>query len=113
MTHYSQIAASTFAKIKNGSKIIEPRLNDDAHRKIHLGDLIVFVNRQSNEEIVAKVVGLLRYQNFDELISAVPVKYFGYDMPGDVMQEIRQWYKPAAEQTYGILGIKLHVLRKN
>lgn len=111
MTHYSQVADKVFAQIKKGEKIIEPRLNDEAHKKVRIGDMLVIINRATREEIVAKVVGVLRYPKFDALFAAFPARYFGVDDIGDVRQEVSRWYEAAAEVEHGVLGIKLHVLR--
>jgi len=111
MTYYSQVADSVFAQIKAGHKIIEPRLNDAAHQKVHIGDLIIIINRQTREEVVAKVVGMLRYPNFDALFAAFPPRYFGVSSAEAIRQEVARWYDTAAEAEHGVLGLKLHVLR--
>lgn len=111
MTHYSEVADSVFAQIKQGDKIIEPRLNDPAHRRLRLGDMLVVINRATREEVVAKVVGLLRYPTFEALFVAFPPRYFGVDDIGAIREEVARWYHTTAEQEHGVLGIKLHVLR--
>lgn len=110
MTHYSQVADSVFIQIKKGEKIIEPRLNDDAHKRLRIGDMLVIINRTTREEVVAKVVGMLRYPTFEALFAAFPARYFGVDDIADVRQEVARWYGAPAEAQYGVLGIKLHVL---
>lgn len=110
MTHYSQVPPTVFEQIKRGQKIIEPRLNDMAHRRIKIGDLVVIINRDNREEVVAKVVGLLRYASFEELFAAFPSGHFG-DIANS-LKEVRSWYPMADEREYGVLGIKLHVLRQ-
>lgn len=111
MTHYSEVADSVFLQIKQGHKIIEPRLNDDAHKRLRLGDMIVIINRTTREEVVAKVVGMLRYPTFEALFAAFPPKYFGVDDVQSIRHEVSRWYHTDAEVAYGVLGIKLHVLR--
>lgn len=111
MTHYSKVAATVFDQIKAGHKIIEPRLNDAMHQQVKLGDLIVIINRQTNQEVVAKVVGVLRYKTFDELFAAFPARYFGVEDVAAIQQEVRRWYSTQAERDCGVIGIKLHVLR--
>jgi ASC-1-like (ASCH) protein len=111
MTHYSQVADSVFDQIKKGEKIIEPRLNDDAHKKVRIGDMLVIINRTTREEVVAKVVGVLRYSTFEALFAAFPARYFGVDDIAAVREEVGRWYHTAAESEHGVLGIKLHVLR--
>lgn len=111
MTHYSKVVASVFEQIKAGHKIIEPRLNDAMHQRVKLGDLIVIINRQTNQEIVAKVVGVLRYMTFDDLFAAFPARYFGVEDTAAIKQEVGRWYSSQAEAEHGVIGIKLHVLR--
>jgi ASC-1-like (ASCH) protein len=111
MTHYSHIADAPFRQIKKGERIIEPRLNDEAHRKIRPGDLIIITNRETGEEVVAKVVGVLRYPSFVELLQAYPPERFGVDDEREVLAEMRRYYSSDQEIKHGVLGIKLHVLK--
>ncbi len=111
MTHYSQVGPAVFAQIKGGHKVIEPRINDAAHQRIRLGDLVIITNRESREELVAKVVGVLRYPSFDELFAAFPSRYFGVDDVAAIKKQVNSWYLPSVQQTHSALGIKLHVLK--
>jgi ASC-1-like (ASCH) protein len=110
MTYNSEISALAFAKIVSGQAMIEPRLNDEVHRKIKVGDLILFVNRQSREERLAKVVGLLRFGSFVELFNAYPPERFGADSEQELIKAMRMFYSPKQEGEYGVLGIKVHIL---
>lgn len=112
MTHYSQVGPEVFAQIKGGHKIIEPRINDTAHQRVRLGDLVIVTNRTTHEELVAKVVGILRYASFNELFAALPPRYFGTQDIGTVKKQVNQWYPAEAQQAHGVLGIKLHVLSR-
>lgn len=111
MTHYSLIADGPFKQIKLGERVIEPRLNDDSHKTIRPGDLIVIKNRQTKEELVAKVVGVLRYPSFVELLQAYPASRFGVNDEREILAEMRRYYTPDQEINHGVLGIKLHVLQ--
>ena len=111
MTHYSEVADSVFHQIKQGEKIIEPRLNDPAHQRLRIGDMLVVINRMTRDEVVAKVVGLLRYPTFEALFAAFPPRYFGVNDLAAIRQEVARWYHTSAEAEHGVLGIKLHVLR--
>lgn len=101
-----------FDQIKGGHKIIEPRLNDEAHQRLRLGDLLIIANRATKEELVAKVVGILRYANFDAMFNALPAKYFGTAGITGIRGQVNAWYSPAQQNAHGVLGIKLHVLKK-
>lgn len=111
MTHYSVVSNGVFAQITKGERIIEPRLNDDAHRRIRPGDLIVVTNRDTRSEVVTKVVGVLRYPSFVELFQAYPPARFGVADERDILAEMRRYYTPDQEMAHGVLGIKLHVLK--
>lgn len=111
MTHYSVVSGGVFAQITKGERIIEPRLNDDDHRRIRPGDLIIVTNRDTRDEVVTKVVGVLRYPSFVELFQAYPPARFGVPDERDILAEMRRYYTPDQEMTHGVLGIKLHVLK--
>ncbi|HKX73675.1 MAG TPA: ASCH domain-containing protein [Candidatus Saccharimonadales bacterium] len=111
MTHYSVVSAGVFDQIKKGERIIEPRLNDEAHRRIRPGDLIIVTNRATEEEVVTKVVGVLRYPSFVELLQAYPPARFGASDERYILAEMRRYYTNDQEIAHGVLGIKLHVLK--
>lgn len=113
MTHYSVVSPVVFASIQAGHRVIEPRLNDAAHRTIRPGDLIVVSNRQTEEQVVTKVVGILRYPSFMELVQAYPADRFGVHDEREVLSEMRRYYTPDQEIQNGVVGIKLHVLRQD
>ncbi len=113
MTYNSEVSAEVFAKIVGGQMTIESRLNDSAHRKIKPGDLILFVNRDNRDERLAKVVGLLRFDSFKELFSAYPPERFGAENEQDLIKAARRFYSAEQESNHGVLGIKVHVLRRS
>ena len=45
-----------FTKIKNKTKTIEMRLNDEKRRKIKIHDLIEFTNIKTGEKLFTKVI---------------------------------------------------------
>lgn len=111
MTFYSQVSREAFDKIKSGKRIIEPRLNDEVHKKVRPGDLLVLTNRETKQELVAKVVGVLRYPSFVEMFHINHVGRFGADDELELLQEMHHYYTTAQEISHGVLGLKLHVLR--
>jgi ASC-1-like (ASCH) protein len=110
MTHYSVVSPVVFASIQAGHRVIEPRLNDAAHRAIRPGDLIVITNRETEEQVVTKVVGILRYPSFMELVQAYPADRFGVYDERDILAEMRRYYTADQELEHGVVGIKLHRL---
>jgi ASC-1-like (ASCH) protein len=111
MTFYSQISREAFDKIKSGRRIIEPRLNDDVHKQVRPGDLLVLTDRETKKELVAKVVGVLRYPSFVEMFHNNHVSRFGTNDELELLTEMHHYYSTAQEIKNGVLGLKLHVLK--
>lgn len=112
MTHASKVSDDTFRLIKAGRRIIEPRVYDTAHRQIKIGDMLLFINRTTQEEVLAKVVGLLRYSSFKELFNANPLSRFGVGDEKDLLKSMGMFYTHEHEMEHGVVGIKVHILQK-
>ncbi|HEU5187205.1 MAG TPA: hypothetical protein VFT87_01745 [Candidatus Saccharimonadales bacterium] len=110
MTHRTRVDAATFLLVKNGQRIIEPRLYDPAHRAVRVGDLLLFEQRDTNEELVAKVVGLLRFGSFKELFNAYPTERFGKSEE-ELLGDMHKFYTLDQELQHGVVGIKMHILK--
>ena len=51
MKHEMKLNNEPFINIKNGTKTIELRLNDEKRRLLKVNDLIEFTNRETNEKL--------------------------------------------------------------
>lgn len=67
-----------FQRIKSGLKDVEMRLSTLERKKIKLGDIIEFTNRDNKEVIKVKVIGLSSFPSFKELFEAYPKNRLGY-----------------------------------
>ena len=75
MIHEMKLQPEYFNFILNGTKRIEIRLNDEKRQNIKLGDKIKFLKEPDlNESFEAQVIGLLRYNSFEEMCKE-------YDIP--------------------------------
>ena len=84
MIHEMKLRPEYYNFILNGTKRIEIRLNDEKRQKIQLGDKIKFLKEPDlTESFDAKVVGLLRYQQF---------------------------YTKEKQKKYGVLGIRIDLI---
>lgn len=67
-----------FHTIRDGSKVIEVRLNDEKRKLIREGDEIVFTLHDNlSEELHCTVIERLEYETFFELFDAFPLEMFG------------------------------------
>lgn len=78
MTHDMKLNEKPFNNINKGIKKIELRLYDDKRSKINLNDFIIFHKTTDlSQTIKVKVIGLLRYNCFEDLFKAVDFNICG------------------------------------
>ena len=114
MEHELKLQPRYYEYILNGSKDIEIRLYDEKRQKINLGDIIIFKKEpELNESFKVKVVGLLRYENFDSLFND-----FTIDRLADrsmkkleLLEELEKFYTKEKQKEYGVLGIRIEKVR--
>lgn len=110
MTHYMNLVPSAFQKIADGGKTIELRLNDEKRQKIKKEDTVVFNCALSKDTIMAQVIGLHKFSDFEELYRALPLERCGYtQIELDTAQytDMEQYYTKEEIKKYGTLGIEL------
>lgn len=111
MMHQMKLQQSPFTKIKNGSKTIELRLNDEKRRQVKVGDFIEFsLLGNPKEKIQTRVTALHRFDTFRELYSAFPKEKIGYD-PSETPDpnHMDEYYPREKQEQYGVLGIELRM----
>jgi ASC-1-like (ASCH) protein len=107
MIHQMRLHPLPFEQIKNGSKTIEVRLNDEKRQQIKVGDEIEFSSRSEPEDkITTKVVNLLYFPTFSKLFDAYPPEVFGATSKEELVG-IYKYYTIEEEKRYGVVGIKI------
>lgn len=79
MKHKMNLNNGPFTRIKEGTKTIELRLNDEKRQMLKEKDLIEFTNRTTLESLVVEIEELYRYSNFEELYKDFDKISMGYD----------------------------------
>lgn len=111
--HEMKLQPEYFNFILNGTKRIEIRLNDEKRQCIKLGDTIKFMKEPNLEESFnAKVVGLLRYNSFEDMfkdydISVLSDKSMTKD---ELISVLEQFYTKEKQEKYGVLGIRIELV---
>ena len=101
-----------FDYIKNGTKRIELRLNDEKRSLIKLGDNIKLIREpKMEEEITIKVIGLLKYNSFDDLFNDFDIALLADKemLKEDFMNELERFYTKEKQEEYGVLGIRFEI----
>ena len=109
--HELKLATEPFEAIVLGNKTIESRLFDHKRQQIKLGDTITFTNRESpNQTLSVRVVGLLRYQTFEDLFVNNDTQKFGGPNNEWLLNQIHEFYSLADEKVNGVIGIEFELL---
>ncbi|OGE80874.1 MAG: hypothetical protein A3C04_00200 [Candidatus Wildermuthbacteria bacterium RIFCSPHIGHO2_02_FULL_45_25] len=110
--HQMRLSANPFEKVAAGVKIIESRLFDEKRRKINIDDQIEFTCIDNpSRKIIANVEALYRYSNFENLFSDFPSGYFGSSSKEVLLMEIEKIYSKEEQEKYGVIGIKLSLVK--
>ena len=110
-THTMRLQNRYFNYIKNGSKRIELRLYDDKRKQIQLNDIIEFSN-ENNEKINTKVIALLYYQTFNDLLTDFNIKILADKSisKNDLLKDLNTFYSLAQQKQFGVLGIRIELM---
>lgn len=106
-THQMKLQSSPFEKIKNGTKTIEIRLNDEKRQLLKVGDEIEFsLMTDLAQTIKTEVVGLEKFPTFKEMFAAYPAEEYGGENQ-DEWKLMYKYYSPEDEAKYGVLAIRV------
>lgn len=111
MLHRMKLKIVPFKKIKNGSKTIELRLNDEKRQKVQIGDFIEFsCLDEPKQKIQTRVTALYHFSSFEELYTSLPTEKLGYT-PAETPNpdHMDEYYPREKQEQYGVLGIELYL----
>jgi len=108
-THTLKLATVPFESIKSGNKIIESRLYDEKRREIELGDGIEFTNRETGEILLTTVVGLHKYQTFEDMFERMEPNKFGGESKEWLLHQISEFYSKEEQKKFGVVGIEITI----
>ena len=112
MKHEMKLNNGPFKNIKNGTKTIELRLNDEKRQLLKIKDLIEFTNRENLEKMLVEIQNLYHYPSFDELYKHFDKVSMGYK-ENDVAdpKDMEEYYSKEEQEKYGVLGIEIKKLK--
>ena len=109
-THKMNLYPDAFELIADGRKKVEMRLNDEKRQRLNIGDLIVFSNAESKEELIVEVIDLRCFKSFDELYASYDKTIIGYQK-SDIANpdDMYKYYSKEQIDKYGALAIEIKV----
>ena len=106
--HKMNVKTKYYNLLKSGQKVVELRLFDEERQQIKVGDEILFSNAsEPHESFVARVIHLHRAENFDKLCQIITPMQAGFSSKEELITVLREFYTPATQQKYGVLGIEI------
>ena len=113
MIHEMKLQSEYYDFILNGTKRIELRLFDEKRQQIKLGDTILFFKeRELKESFKVKVVGLLRYNSFEEMFKDFDISLLSDKSmtKEELIAILEEFYTKEKQKKYGVLAIKMELL---
>ena len=112
MKHEMKLNNGPFMNIKNGTKTIELRLNDEKRQSLKIKDLIEFTNRETLEQLLVEIENLYHYPSFEELYKHFDKVAMGYKEDEEANpKDMEEYYSKEEQEKYGVLGIEIKKVR--
>ena len=112
MKHEMKLNNGPFMNIKNGTKTIELRLNDEKRQLLKIKDLIEFTNRETLEQLLVEIENLYHYPSFEELYKHFDKVAMGYREDEEANpKDMEEYYSKEEQEKYGVLGIEIKKVR--
>lgn len=113
MNHVMKLKSRYFDYIKNGTKRIEIRLNDEKRKLIKVGDTITFLKEpELTDKLNTKVIELLKYDNFDDMFNDIDISLLADKSMSkeELINVLEEFYTKEKQKEYGVLGIRIELL---
>ncbi len=108
MKYEMKLNKGPFEKIKNGTKTIELRLNDEKRQLLKIKDIIEFTNRETLEKLLVEIEDLYKFPSFEELYKHFDKTSMGYNENEEANpKDMEEYYSKEEQEKYGVVGIKI------
>ena len=101
--------------MKNGTKRIEIRLNDEKRKDLKIGDVIVFQKESElKEELYTQIVNLRVKRNFKEFIENLEISEYSdkSESEENFLHDLYKFYTKEQEEKYGVVGIQIKIRKE-
>ena len=112
MEHNIKLQPKYYNFMLKGTKRIELRLFDEKRKLINLGDTLKILKEPDlKESFDTKVVGLLRYNSFEEMFKDFDISILADSSitKEELLEDLEQFYTKEKQQQYGVLGIRIEI----
>lgn len=99
--------------VKNGTKNVEARVNDEKRRRIKIGDKIEVLKRPEEvESLWVRVTNLIPYKNFEEITVKYPIErlYSSDYSKEEYLALFPKFYTQEEIDKYGTVAIEFEIV---
>lgn len=110
MKYIMKLNPKYFEYMKNGTKEIEIRLNDEKRKKLKIGDEIIFQREpELKEELYTTVEKLLIEKSFEDAIMNLEIQQYAdqKETSENFLKDLYKFYTKEQENKYGVIAIKV------
>ena len=112
MKYIMKLNPKYFEYMKNGTKEIEIRLNDDKRKNLKIGDEIIFQKEpELKEELYTTVENLFVEKSFEDAIMNLEIQQYAdqKETRENFLKDLYKFYTKEQENKYGVIAILKHL----
>lgn len=112
-TYNMKLLPQYFNYIKNGTKRLELRLNDEKRKDLEINDIIIFEKLSEGLEYLnTKVKNIYKYKNFDDLVNDFDIELIADKSitKDELLKTLNEIYTIEEQNKYGVLAIEIELI---
>ncbi len=112
-TYRMKLLPEYFNYIKNGTKRLELRLNDEKRKELKVNDQIIFEKLDEMPEyLTTKIVYIYKFRNFEKLIKNFDIEKLADKTvtKNELLTKLNQIYTKNQQNKYGVLAIEIELV---
>lgn len=94
-----------YHKIVDGERKIDIRPYVPALHSIKVGDMVEYVNVETNTSVMREIKGVALFSDFDTMIKMLPPEFIGYASREEVKLRIERMYQQSEQEEYGVCAL--------
>ena len=112
-TYNMKLLPQYFNYIKNGTKRLELRLNDEKRKDLEINDIIIFEKLSDDIEYLnTKVKKIYKYNNFKDLVNDFDIELIADKSirKDELLKILNEIYTVEEQNKYGVLAIEIELI---
>lgn len=104
-TQRIEVYPFAYHKIFGGQRKIDIRPYAERLHSLRVGDMIEYVNAETQTHISREIKGIALFDTFDTLIEMLPAELIGYQSKEEIRVRIERMYSKQEQCEYGVCAL--------